>query len=437
MRPLRLFAVFLIFCLAAVAWVVLGTTVVMRTQDTGARLGGEVGELVGGPQAQAVPDFTWESADGTRTLSGPLEVASTDITAAFRSEPRKKGLLWYATYGVDFKASYSVANTAGRPVTARMAFAFPNADQVYDGFAVAVDGSPVPVTYREGAASAEFPIGAGATARIETGYRTQGMDEWRYQPRTDGVGVIKDFNLVATTNVADIDFADGSVSPTQKARDGDGWKLTWSYDSVVSGRPIALVMPKPANPGDLAYRITFFAPVSLLFFFAGLVLLTATRDVKLHPVHYGFLAAAFFAFHLLLSYLADQIDINLAFLIASVTSVALVVGYLRVVVGRTRALLEIALSQFAFLVLFSYSFFFEGLTGLAVTIGSVVTLGYYMAKTAKLDWEKVFERTPRPRPAPVGWPAQSPGVAPAGQVPVAPQPPAAPESPAAPEPPSS
>jgi hypothetical protein len=400
--PLRLFAVFLIFCLAAAAWVVLGGSVLVRTQDSGTGLQREVGALVGTPQTQAVPGFTYSTADGTRTVAGKLDVTSTDIEATFKSDPRKKGLMWYATYGVDFRAVYGVANPTGRPVTARMTFAFPNADQVYDGFEVVVDGRPVSIDYLEGAAVADFAIAAGGSASVKTGYRTQGMNEWTYQPRMDGVGVIKAFKLAATVDVPDVDFADGSVAPTSKARAGSGWGLTWAYDSVVSGRPISIVMPRPANPGELAYRISFFAPVSLLFFFAGLILLTATRDVKLHPVHYGFLAAAFFAFHLLISYLADQIDMNWAFGIASLTSVALVVGYLRAVVGKTRALVEIAVSQFVFLVLFSYSFFFEGMTGLAVTIGSVVTLAYYMMKTATLDWEQVFRRAPRtPAVAPI------------------------------------
>jgi len=149
-------------------------------------------------------------------------------------------------------------------------------------------------------------------------------------------------------------------------------------------------MPTPMNPGPLVSRITFFAPVSLLFFFAALVLLTATSGVRLHPVHYGFLAAAFFSFDLLLAYLADRVDINVAFAIAAVTSVALVLGYLRVVVGQSRALFEIGVSQFVFLVLFAYSFFFEGYTGLAITIGSVLTLAYFMTKTAHVDWETVF-----------------------------------------------
>ena len=208
--------------------------------------------------------------------------------------------------------------------------------------------------------------------------------------------MIRDFRLTMHTDFANVDYPQGAVSPTERATpEGSGLRLTWDYASLVSGRPIALTIPAPPNPGPLASRISFFAPVSLLFFFAALILLTATSGIKLHPIHYGFLAAAFFAFHLLLSYLADQVDINVAFLIASAASVMLLIGYLSAVVGRNRALIEIALSQVVFLVLFSYSFFFEGLTGLAITIGSVATLAYFMARTAKVDWDGVFRKAPK------------------------------------------
>jgi hypothetical protein len=396
--PLRLFAVFVIFALACVAWVVLGTANVLRTQDTSGTLTRQVGELWGEKQVQQAPVFTTRDSAGH---AGPLELAGTDISTRFDLQPRRKGLLWYATYAVDFDATYRVANTRTSRADAELTFTFPTPSGVYDGFAVKVDGKDVPVVYRDGTARAEFPIEAGKSAVVRTGYATQGLDEWRYLPTAGGVGVIKDFDLTMRTNFTQVDYPVDAVSPTKADSAQGGMVLTWDYTSLVSGRPIALVMPKPTNPGPLAARISFFAPVSLLFFFAALVLLTATSGVKLHPVHYGFLAAAFFAFQLLFSYLLDRVDINVSFLIASAVSVALVVGYLSVVVGRTHALLEIAVSQFVFLVLFSYSFFFEGLTGLAITIGSVVTLGYFMARTAKLDWEGAFRKTPKPAaPAP-------------------------------------
>ena len=64
-----------------------------------------------------------------------------------------------------------------------------------------------------------------------------------------------------------------------------------------------------------------------------MLMISTLRRVELHPVNYFFLAAAFFAFHLLLAYLVDHISIHAAFLISSVVSTALMVSYLRLVTG--------------------------------------------------------------------------------------------------------
>jgi hypothetical protein len=107
-------------------------------------------------------------------------------------------------------------------------------------------------------------------------------------------------------------------------------------------------------------------------------------------MNYFFLAAAFFSFHLLLAYLADHVSIHTAFVAASAVSVFLVVTYLRLAVGVTFAFREAALAQLLFLVLFSYAFFFEGFTGLAITIGSIVTLFITMQMTGRIRWAETF-----------------------------------------------
>lgn len=397
MRVIRLVAIGCIFAVAAVAWMVLAGSVQYRTDTSDAALGTRVEGLWGRPQIQTAPSFSLRTdpSVGERTLS----IAGSDITADFTLDQRRKGLLWYATYAVTFDATYRVSNPDAVQGAATMAFTFPTSDGVYDGFKVVVDGTEVPVTYSDGIAYATFDLAPGQTAAVRTGYQTQGLDEWRYLPSPLGVDVVEDFSLAMTTDFSDVDYPADAVSPTH-AETGDGTAdLTWSYDSLVTGRSIGLIMPKPENPGPLAARISLFAPVSLLFYFAALVLLTATSGLRLHPMHYAFLAAGFFAFHLLLAYLADHIDINAAFGIASATSVALCVGYLGIVLGRGRALMEIAVSQFVFLVLFSYSFFFSGFTGLAVTIGSVLTLAYFMVKTGRVDWEQVFRKQAATIPA--------------------------------------
>ena len=356
----------------------------MRTESSQGVGWEMVGSLWGSPQIQNAPTF--------HSGSEQLEIAASHVDAGFELDQRKKGLLWFSTYTVDLDARFKVPNDSSKPKSVTMTWTFPAQDGVYDGFAVLVDGVEQAVEYSAGAAISRFDIPAGSDVEVSAGYRTQGLDEWRYAPTSGEVGVVKDFALTMRTDFAAIDFPSDAVSPTSKIETDEGWTLAWEYDSLVSGRPIGLSMPTPLNPGPIASRISFFAPVSLLFYFAAVVLVSATRKVKVHPMNLAFLAAAFFAFHLLFAYLVDRIDIYASFGIASAVSLVLCGGYLRLFVDDRRALVELAASQLIFLVLFSFSFFFEGLTGLAVTIGSVVTLAYFMARTGRIDWGEAFER---------------------------------------------
>jgi inner membrane protein involved in colicin E2 resistance len=160
-----------------------------------------------------------------------------------------------------------------------------------------------------------------------------------------------------------------------------------------------MVMPEKLQPGPLAGRISFFAPVSLFFFFFLMLIITTMRGIDLHPMNYFFLAAAFFSFHLLLAYLVDHVSIHTAFAISALVSVFLVVSYLRLVVGIGFASREAALAQIIYLVLFSYAFFIKGFTGLAITIGSILTLFLVMQITGRLRWAERFGPKPSAQPA--------------------------------------
>ena len=177
------------------------------------------------------------------------------------------------------------------------------------------------------------------------------------------------------------------MSPTEERRTNAGWELEWKYQNLVSGFDIALKMPQKLQPGPLAGRISFFAPVSLFFFFFLIFILATLRGIDLHPMNYFFLACAFFAFHLLMAYLVDHISIHAAFVLSSIVSIVLVVSYLRLVVSPRFAVVDAGLAQLIYLVLFSYAFFFEGFTGLTVTIGAIVTLFVIMQMTGKIRWD--------------------------------------------------
>jgi hypothetical protein len=329
----------------------------------------------------------------TVTERTPLTLDSSRVQVSLALDQRRKGLLWYDTYAVSFGARYRVRNPDAVPRMVAVELAFPSAQGIYDDFVFTVDGvagAPGPDLSQGVRARVEVP--PGAEAAVEVGYRSRGLGDWTYAFTPSGVAQVRDFELAMTTDFAAIDFPPGTLSPTARHAQGRGWRLDWSFRNLVTGQRIGMDPPSRLNPGPLASRITFFAPVSLLFFFTVLVILGVLRGQSLHPMNYFFLAAAFFAFHLLLAYLVDHLDIHAAFAIASATSIFLVVSYLRLVAGPRFALREAGLAQLVYLVLFGYAFFFEGYTGLTVTVGAVVTLFVLMQVTGRVNWNAVFRR---------------------------------------------
>ncbi|UCC79379.1 MAG: inner membrane CreD family protein, partial [Candidatus Zixiibacteriota bacterium] len=178
--------------------------------------------------------------------------------------------------------------------------------------------------------------------------------------------------------------------PTSKKETADGWDLNWSYESLISGIQIGVEMPQKMNPGPFVSRVSFFAPVSLFFFFFLVFIITLVKRIRIHPMNYFFLAAAFFSFHLLMAYLVDHIALAAAFIICSAVSMGLVISYMRLVIGIKFAIIEIGISQFIYLVLFSAAFFLEGITGLSITILSILTLFVLMQFTGRLNWDELI-----------------------------------------------
>jgi hypothetical protein len=409
----RLMAVGFIFCCTAAAWSILGTSLVQRTGESDERLAQEVARLWGGRHDQQAPrawvqrpkqvteNVQEKDAAGktvTRTVTKTLieqtalPLDSSRVTVSLQLDQRRKGLLWYDTYAVDFSGGYRLHNPddVARPVVVELPF--PSTEAIYDGFRFTVNGQEAPPISDLGhGASFRTVLAPGGEAAVVVGYRSRGLGPWTYS-FGPGVGQVRDFRLDMTTDFAAIDFPGGTLSPSRRTPQGRGWRLEWVFDSLVTGQKIGMDPPDRLNPGPLAARITFFAPVSLLFFMTVMVMLGVLRRRSLHPMNYFFLAAAFFSFHLLLAYLVDHIDVHAAFLAAALTSIVLVVSYLRLVAGTRFALLQAGLAQLVFLVLFSYAFFFEGYAGLTVTLGAVATLFVLMQMTGRLDWNEVLAR---------------------------------------------
>jgi hypothetical protein len=410
----RLVAIVFIFCCTAVAWFVLGGTIMQRSGESDQQLEKEVERLWGGRHLQRSPnvavrrgrqvqeDVVEKDPSGaliarqvTRNVVDDTAVTllSSRATVALSLDQRRKGLLWYDTYGVVFEGRYRFRNPDAESRTMVVHFPLPSDQGLYDAFTFKVNGQETPpVTDLSQGATAAVVMGPNAEGEVVVGYRSRGLGDWTYAFGPEGVAQVRDFTLDMTTDFARIDFPAGTLSPSTRERQGAGWHLRWSFESLVTGQRIGMDTPNRLNPGPFAARVTFFAPVSLLFFITVLVMLGVLRGNSLHPMNYFFLSGAFFAFHLLLAYLVDHLDVNASFAIAATVSVVLVVSYLRLVAGMRYAVLEAGLAQVVFLVLFSYAFFFEGYTGLTVTVGAVLTLFVLMQMTGRVKWEEVFTR---------------------------------------------
>ena len=405
----RIVAIAFIFACASAAWMVLGATIFSRTYGSDAVLKGQVASLWGAPQSQSPPiastvrvtpkktetvengklKVSTESVEVTETL--PLESSRVDVSLGL--EHRQKGLLWYSTYKVAFDGVYRFRNNTGQD---RVTFTlkYPAERAIYDDLVFTVDGAPVALTNEKNWATGTAAVRPGEAATLRVAYRSQGLKDWRYAFVERDVAQVRDFRLRLKTDFKAIDFPENTLSPSEKRETNEGWELEWNYQNLVSGFQIGMAMPEKLQPGPLAGRISFFAPVSLCFFFFLMFIITTTRGIELHPMNYFFIATAFFSFHLLLAYLVDHVSIHAAFAASSVVSVFLVISYLRLVVGTRFAAREAGLAQFIYLVMFSYAFFFEGFTGLAITVGSILTLFVVMQLTGRVRWAEKFSARP-------------------------------------------
>lgn len=384
----RMIAIVFIFSLGVAGWLTLGSTTQFRAGNSYYTMDSAVQHLWGSSIVQQAPTLSVK-IPGTKRKRIVLPESNT-IKVDLQMEQRKKGLIWYPTYKVKFDGKYLVKNNDAVSQNVRLNFSFPSETATYDHFDFMVDGvsKNIDLNTREGL-NYLIELAPGEMRSFRVKYNTRGLREWQYL-LSNGNGRVKDLDLLITTNVTDIDYRDGSLSPMTVQTDDNITSLQWFAEDFITNQNVTLVMPEKLNPGPLSARMTFFAPVCLLFFFILISALGVIKKIDIHPMHYLFVTAGFFAFHLSFAYMVDVINVHVAFFVSSIVSVALVILYLRAALAEKFPWKVAMFGQLLYLVLFSYSFFIKGMTGLTVTIGSILTLAILMALTAKTNWSGVF-----------------------------------------------
>ena len=387
MKFTHLLAVIGIFFCTCIGWFMLGGALTLRTNEASTELLQEVTQNWGPPLRQAHPSFYFLAPNAARTRKPVLpDLCEAQVT--LRSSPKSKGLMNYRTYQAEFSATYTIKNPTPIAQVIFASFTLPDAAARYDAFSLKVGERVTDKVPQDGSITESIELPPGGSASVIIAYTANGMDTWRYE--FDGAQRVRGFTLAMTTDFAEINFPGDTASANgERVRSGKGWKLFWNYHDVIGARAIGMDMPKLLNAGPVATRMAFYAPVSLLFFFTVLLILALTNGVKLHPMHWFFLAAGCFAFQLLFAYSVDLVPALVSFIVSACVSLLLVTLYLRQVAGA-RFARAAAVAQFAYMVLFSYSFFFDGITGLTITLGAIITLAILMIKTAGTDWSRAF-----------------------------------------------
>ncbi len=392
MKLTHLIVIASIFVCTSIAWWLLGAVITQRTSHVSYQTGDSVSGRWGPPLLQKHPSARYTSSSGSRVS---LQPAKSDVKVKLSYQPVKMGLLWHRTYGATFEGHYTFSNSTAITQKFDIDFELPSSGALLDKIKFTLgsggnarDSIAAP---EQGVITDSVQLAPGESIPIVVSYECRGMDHWRYA--FADASRIRDFTLTMNTDFTDVNFP--ISSPTDREQLEKGMQLIWKYEDAISAPGIGMEMPRELNAGPVAAQISFYAPLSLLLFFTVIIITVISRGMSLHPVNYFFLAAGFFAFPLLFSYMLDVFPVHLSFVIAAACSLLLVCGYLRAAAGEF--LFRVAVvAQSAYMVLFSYSFFFKGLTGLTLTIGGIVTLGVLMALTAKVDWsQKLGAVSPR------------------------------------------
>ena len=413
MRTLRFFSIVIIFGAVSAAWWILGGTMWARTEQLDRDLGREMRSLWGPETLVQESPFVVSRPGADHDDPEALPPTSSTIVADIAHDSRYKGLLWFSTFTVDFDATYAFRVAEGQPAST-FVFELPDGVTDYDRLSVELNGLPRAIPNGQiSSGRIELALAGASTHRVRVRYVTKGQDVWIYSPAgvdrpwgssqdyersaafvAEATPVrLSDFSLTVQTDFRDIDYPKGTRSPNEPASASDsGMSATWSFEDAVTNQPMGLAMPQRVNAGPIAMRMSLFAPVSLFFFFTVLFTVVVLKKIRLHPMHYLFIAAGFFAFHILLAYLVDKISIHAAFWICSVVSMLLVVSYMRLVAGMKFAVVYVGAAQLVYLLGFSYAFFFPGWTGLTVVVGAIATLFVLMQSTGRVDWTGVFAR---------------------------------------------
>jgi hypothetical protein len=217
--------------------------------------------------------------DSIASVRGHVEVIPNE---------RRKGSGVYAGFEADLTLAYEIVSPPSAKT--RTELELPLSGQVlYEDLQVMVDGALLGPALRVDADALrwEMQMEPGERHTIDIAYATRGVEHVYYQipePRE-----IRDFALtlhVAGLAVADLNYPEGCLTPTEIEGDTDGVTLRWQLDHALTTAGMGLALPRPTQPGRAVGEVLERSPYALMLLVGAicLVLLVEIGSVALLDV---------------------------------------------------------------------------------------------------------------------------------------------------------
>ncbi|MBL9114379.1 MAG: inner membrane CreD family protein [Verrucomicrobiaceae bacterium] len=389
--------IILVFILGGISflWLLLGGTVSGRAVTASYALAAKVEGNWGPPLQHHHPRASVSSLSTRESLDQLLPSAS-EIGVSLNFLPQRKGLITHRTFIASVSGTYTWRNPHPVDVKVDTEIMIPGDTTRIEQFKTTVEDLTLDEAPSDGRVNISFTLPARAEKKMLIQYKANGKDSWIY--RLGSGGKARNFTLRLDADFTDFNIPENTESPTGRKSAGQASQLTWTFENVTGVEAVGLEVPAYVDAARVAARMSFFGPLSLGLFFIVLVIAAIRMGVNLHPMHFVLLGAACFAFQLLFAYSVDVLPVLFAFAVAAATSTWLVWLYLKLVAGSAFARIALT-SMLAYVILFNATFFFDGYTGLTLTVMGVITLGLIMTGTARIDWSKAI-RTNLPPPLP-------------------------------------
>ena len=171
----RIIAIVVIFLLGVAGWVVLGEANWMRSVQMNQSLSASVQSLWGSPILQAAPGVSVK-VPGTDRIR-PITPSRNQVDVNIVLEQRRKGLLWYPTYTVDFVGRYEITNEARIAQDIRFDFTLPSRHATYENVSLKIGDHVESVNPSSGYGLQRIiPLQPGSSEVVEVSYATRGLE---------------------------------------------------------------------------------------------------------------------------------------------------------------------------------------------------------------------------------------------------------------------